>query len=175
MSKIHNCIIRGANAIYNQAANVSARGTDQDKSDFVNFAYQWALMLEEHHDGEEEVFFPEMNEKAGVPGLMDGNVAEHAVFHDGLVAYKTYLESVRAKREEFDGEKLKGIMDGFMPDLQTHLHNEIDTLVDMVKYEDKCDWVAWFDSRMGGMMREHMKSGEYRVSFAVFERLRESC
>lgn len=123
-------------------------------------------MLEEHHDGEEEIFFPEMNEKTGVPGLMDGNVAEHAVFHDGLVAYKAYLESVLAKREEFDGGKLRGIMDGFMADLTSHLHNEIDSLVGLQKYEGICDWVAWFEGKMGGIIRGHMKNGEYRVSYA---------
>ncbi|QLI65586.1 uncharacterized protein G6M90_00g005440 [Metarhizium brunneum] len=73
------CIPRGANTVYNQAVNVSADGTARDKADFANFAYQWALMLEGHHNGEEV--------KTGVPGLVNGNVAEHAEFHDGLVTY----------------------------------------------------------------------------------------
>lgn len=65
---------------------MSADGTARDKADFANFAYQWALMLEGRHDGG-EVVFPGMNEKTGVPGLVNGNVAEHAEFHDGLVTH----------------------------------------------------------------------------------------
>lgn len=84
--QIPSCILRGANTVYNQAVNVSADGTARDKADFANFAYQWALMLEGHHNGEETVFSG-MNEKTGVPGLVNGNVAEHAEFHDGLVTY----------------------------------------------------------------------------------------
>lgn len=37
-------------------------------------------------------------------------------------------------------------MDGFMPVLETHLHNDIDTFAGLAKYEDKCDWVVWFGS-----------------------------
>ncbi|KAF5133487.1 hypothetical protein E5D57_004111 [Metarhizium anisopliae] len=77
--QISSCILRGANAVYNQAVSVSADGTARDKADFANFAYQWARMLEGHHNGEEV--------KTGVPGLVNGNVAEHAEFHDGLVTY----------------------------------------------------------------------------------------
>jgi hypothetical protein len=95
---------------------------------------------------------------------MDGNVAEHVVFHDGLVSYKTYLEGVLAQRESFDGAKLKDIMDGFVPDLTRHLHNEIDSLVGMVSYEDKCDWAGWFKGRMGAMIRGQMQDGQFRVS-----------
>lgn len=29
---------------------------------------------------------------------------------------------------------------------QSHLHNEIDMFVVLAKYEDKCDWMAWFGS-----------------------------
>lgn len=37
--QIPSCILRGANAAYNQAVNVSTDGTARDKADFANFAY----------------------------------------------------------------------------------------------------------------------------------------
>lgn len=54
--QIPSCILCGANTVYNQAVNVSTDGTARDKDDFANFAYQWALMLEGHHNGKEVVF-----------------------------------------------------------------------------------------------------------------------
>ncbi|KAK2616425.1 hypothetical protein QQS21_000667 [Conoideocrella luteorostrata] len=161
MSIMHNCILRGANAIYNQAGNMSG-GTARDVADFTHFAYQWSLFVKDHHDAEEEIIFPEMNKKAGVEGLMDANVAEHRIFHDGLVRYMGYLEDVMHQRERYDETALVGIMDGFMPALHGHLQREIDYLVRLEEYDDRCDWRAWFEGMMGGFMRENMKDGEYR-------------
>lgn len=163
MSQVHNAIIRGVNAVYLQCVNVSKRGTDIDKADFVNFAYQWSQMIDDHHTMEEEMFFPEMNELAGVPGLMDGNVEEHKTFHDGLDVYTSYLKGVLDGKESYDGEKLKAILDGFLPTLHSHLVNEVDHLVSLETYDDKCDWAAWFSKRIGDIMSGKMKKAEFRV------------
>lgn len=164
MTIVHNAIIRGINAVYNQARNVSAKGTAKDKLDFANFAYKWAMILQEHHDVEEEKVFPRINEVTGVPGLMDANVDEHKAFHDGFEVYIEYLDKVRAEKEEFDGERLVSIIDSFAPVLRDHLENEIDSLLALDKYSDKCDWGKWFKQIVDEIVTTAMKRSEYRVS-----------
>lgn len=97
----------------------------------------------EHHDNEEELFFPRLEELVGVPGLMTSNVEQHVAFHDGLETLQAYLGAVEAGEDKFDGKRLRGIIDSFMPVLTEHLHDEIKTLVALDKYEDKCDWEGW--------------------------------
>ncbi|KPM34882.1 hypothetical protein AK830_g11694 [Neonectria ditissima] len=164
MCIVHNVLIRGLNAVYNQARNVTTRGTAKDKSDFTNFAHGWSVMLEEHHHTEETAIFPEINELTGVPGLMDGNVDEHKAFHDGLLAYTGYLDKVRNGTEELDGDKLNSIIDSFAVVLRDHLENEIDTLLGLEKYEDKCDWGVWFKAAIDKITIPAMKNSEYRTN-----------
>lgn len=42
-------------------------------------------MLNEHHDGEEEILFPSLETRVGVPDLMKANVDEHEVFHEEVL------------------------------------------------------------------------------------------
>jgi hemerythrin-like domain-containing protein len=164
MTIVHNCLIRGINAVYLQCVNVSKLGTAKDKLDFANFAYQWAEIVNEHHGIEETALFPSINEITGVPGLMDGNIDEHKEFHHGLEVYTAYLGKVKAGEEEFDGNKLKAMIDEFMPTLRTHLDHEIDTLLLLEKYADKVDWFVWFEKQMGEVLGNMMKVAEYKVS-----------
>ncbi|KAH7198336.1 uncharacterized protein B0J16DRAFT_330264 [Fusarium flagelliforme] len=162
MTVVHNLFLRGINAIYVQAVNVAERGTAKDKSDFANFAWSWSQEVLEHHDVEESRIFPEINELAGVPGLMDANIEEHHLFHTGLDKFREYVDKLRKEEEELDGEKLKGIIDSFMPVLRTHLENEIDTLVGLEKYADRCDWGAWFQKVAQDLGAQGMKSASHR-------------
>jgi hypothetical protein len=164
MTIVHNCVIRGINAIYLQAAKVAAAGTPEDKLDFVNFALRWARMLDEHHRSEEEEIFPQVNKLAGVSGLMDANVDEHTMFHDGLSDFMTYLGSIIREEDVLDAEKLNGLIDSFMPALREHLRNEVLTLKALDKYEDTTDWMAWFKKTADGLVMRQMKSRVFRVS-----------
>ncbi|GKT62139.1 hemerythrin HHE cation binding domain-containing protein [Colletotrichum tofieldiae] len=141
MTMIHNLIIRILNTVYLQCVNVEK--SPGDVQDFVAYAIEWAKMVEEHHHTEEETVFPQVEQLAGVPGLMQTNVAQHEAFHDGLHAYMGYLEKVQKGEEAYSGERLKGIIDSFMPILRQHLSDEIDTLVKLGDYDR--DWDAWFE------------------------------
>ncbi|KAM0552693.1 hypothetical protein ACHAPJ_007790 [Fusarium lateritium] len=163
MSAVHNLLIRGINAIYLQAVNVAQRGTKKDKLDFSNFCWVWSEELQEHHNIEETMIFPEINELAGIPDLMDANVEEHKMFHDGLDSFRKYIDTIRKEEEELDGEKLREIIDSFMPILRTHLENEIGTLVGLEKYADKCDWGAWFGKKAGEVASKHIGHSSYRT------------
>lgn len=168
MSMVHNVILRGINAIYNQALGVSARGTAKDKMDFAQFGQRWGEMVGQHHDSEEQMLFPEINEMTKSPGLMDANVNEHQLFHTGLDEFMGYLKTVTDGEVEFDGEKLRAIVDTFMPQLRDHLENEIDTLVELSKWDKEVDWVAWMNGNTQKIVMKNMKSPVFRVSQACF-------
>ena len=164
MCIVHNAIIRGGNAIYLQCVNVGARGSAQDKLDFAHFTHAWFDMVVEHHRGEEEDVFPEINELAGQPGLMDVNVGEHATFHEGLERLAEHVGRVRKGEAELDGAKMRAIMDDFAAPLAAHLDGEIDTLVALEAYSDKCDWEAWGKKTMDHIIGELMKKPGFKVS-----------
>ncbi len=166
MALVHNTFIRGINAIYLQCVNVGKRGTPKDQLDFANFARQWSKFINEHHHMEESDVFPGINEVCGVPGLMDTSVEEHQAFHDGLERYETYLDGVIADEDQYDGDKLKGIIESFMPALELHLSNEIQTLMRLSKFEDKVDWPHWFETVVEVHAKRLLNDPKYKVSRA---------
>jgi hemerythrin-like domain-containing protein len=161
---VHNLMIRGINCVHRQALRVSNEGTAQDKLDFANFAFQWSRTLHHHHDLEETVIFPRFAKEAGEPDLMTGPLAEHREFDEGLERYEAYLTEVKEGREELNGAKLLGIVDEVMPVIHRHLSNEIDTLLDLKRFEDKVDWMAIFEEVVGASASRDMKQSWYRVS-----------
>ncbi|KAG7043769.1 hemerythrin HHE cation binding domain-containing protein [Colletotrichum scovillei] len=144
MTIIHNLILRIINTVYLQCINVEK--SPNDVQDFVSYAIEWSKMVEEHHETEETDVFPEIEQLAGVPGLMRANVAQHEAFHDGLHAYMGYLDKVQKGEEAYSGEKLKGIIDSFMPVLREHLSDEIDSLLRLNEYDR--NWDEWYEKLM---------------------------
>ncbi|KAF3767739.1 hypothetical protein M406DRAFT_41495 [Cryphonectria parasitica EP155] len=138
---LHNIIIRGINSIYLQCVNVGR--SPESVPDFVEYARLWQHPVHEHHDNEETIVFPRIEDLVGAPGLMTPNVEQHAAFHGGLDAFSTYIESVKNGSAKYDGGKIREIIDSFMPVLREHLYDEIQTLLALDRYEDKCDWAAW--------------------------------
>lgn len=165
MTIIHNVIIRGVNAIYLQCINVGERGTEKDKIDFANFAARWSELVHEHHHAEEESFFPGINKLTETPGLMDGNVAEHEQFNAGLEEFERHISAVADGKEPYDGPKIKDLIDSFMPVLNNHLASEIETLLQLNKWDDKIPWKKWFEEEIGGKAKAMMAEQRYRVSF----------
>ena len=163
MSFVHNLLIRGISAIYVQCVNVATRGSAQDKLDFVNFAKAWSNFIHEHHEFEETVAFPDINRVTGQDGLMDANIEEHEVFHAGLHEFQEYIRNVQAEKIELDGARMRLIIDGFMPVLRKHLENEIYTLIDLQKFEDKVDWSKWFAKMLERAMSNTMKDPKFKV------------
>jgi len=137
MVLVHNMLLRGINSIYRQA--VAVERTPERVRDFVGYAAVWADTVEEHHGGEETVVFPELERRLGLPGLMDGNVAQHRAFHAGLEAYAAYTAAVLAGDEVYDGVRFRALIDSFMPVLREHLSDEIDTLLRLDEHDDKTD------------------------------------
>ena len=133
MSLIHNTILRGLNVLYNQCLAVKTDTTDA--RDFLVFGQVFYEALHGHHQLEETFFFPELEKITGVKGLMDGNVQQHKDFEQGLERFREYVFKTNAN--VYDGVALKTILDDFGPILQKHLHEEIDTLLDLAPYDSQ--------------------------------------
>lgn len=130
MTCVHNCFIRGINAIYLQAPYI----TQADAKSFCNYAAVWSKMIHIHHHEEESIFFPEVEKMANEEGLMAGNVEQHHAFHDGLENYQAFVDGVLSGKDVYDGKKLVSIIDSFGGILTQHLTDEIPTLLGLKKF-----------------------------------------
>jgi len=136
MANVHNALLRGLNSIYLQAPHISQPA---DIMDLMLYTKAWADTVFHHHSGEEKLFFPVLSElarEAGLgPDVMEGNVAQHHAFEEGIKETMKWCEDVRSGEKEFDAKVLIGLIDSFAPVLCQHLHDEIETLIKL----EKCD------------------------------------
>ena len=131
MALSHNVILRGINASYNQCLSVKAKTTEA--TDFLIFNQCIFEVIKTHHDIEERYMFPAIEKYTSVVGIMDQNVQEHRAFHHGLDKFRQYVYETDANR--YDGKTLQAIIDEFGKPLETHLHNEIPTLLSLKEYD----------------------------------------
>jgi hypothetical protein len=138
MGVVHNFFLRGLNSIYLQAPYVHPA----DYADFVAYASCFYPSVFHHHDGEETRVFPQIEALVGQPGVMDINVEQHKVFHDGMENMRDYLSSLAGKESEFDGKKLVAIIDSFGPALHEHLVAEVQFIDDLRRFGDRLTGIA---------------------------------
>jgi len=140
MALAHNIMVRNLNAIYLQAQGVSK---PSDITDFIVFCQMVYETIHHHHHLEETIFFPMVANYTGVQGIMDGNLEQHHAFEDGLNKFKDYIYGTTF--EQYDGKVLKEIIDTFGPALETHLADEIQTLLGLEKYGGERLLNVWHD------------------------------
>src|ERR1700761_5248014 len=138
MVRAHNSFIVGFNAIVLQGPNVK---DPKDKDDFMYFCYALVDAIHHHHSIEESTLFPQIEKIANKPGLMEKNVAQHESFHKGLDEFKNYV--TKTKGADVEWNKLKKIVDSFVPQLMMHLNDEIIALRSLREYDSKELWEAW--------------------------------
>ncbi|CAN8103979.1 unnamed protein product [Discula destructiva] len=131
MALVHNVLIRAFNSIHIQATKVRA----EDVVDFLGYCIAWHKMLQGHHDGEEEVFFPGIEKATGVKGIMDSQVDEHAAFSEGLKKFKDYIDACLADPSQYAGHELVKIMDTFGEVLAVHLASEPPKIATLSQYD----------------------------------------
>ncbi|KAK0611974.1 hypothetical protein B0T14DRAFT_441033 [Immersiella caudata] len=124
MALVHNLIIRSINSIALQAPHI----TPPDMLPFCRYILTFYSFLHIHHTSEEDSFFPAVEKMAGEKGVMDVNVEQHKVFEKGVEELRGYVEGVLAGREEWNGGKVVGLVEGFGGSLVKHLGEEIATL-----------------------------------------------
>ena len=136
MALAHNGIIRGLNSIYRQATNIPREDLGTVK-DFLTYCQCWCESMHHHHDAEEKEFFPSIERISGVEGLMVRNVEQHRAFTPGFEQFQTYAETCPV--QDYDGQKIKSLIEGFAEPLTRHLHDEIDTLRALDKYDSEAE------------------------------------
>lgn len=138
MSHVHNTLVRGLNSIYLQGPHVRS---PTDIRDFLFFCAAWVKTIEHHHDTEERVLFPAIEELTEKPDLMEGNHQQHEAFTPGL---NSLLQSAQnTNPEDYKWDSLKAIIDGFAPSLMEHLVDEIDTLLHLETYDSAKLMQVW--------------------------------
>ncbi|KAK9422665.1 putative hemerythrin hhe cation binding domain-containing protein [Seiridium unicorne] len=151
MIVIHNCLIRSINAIYLQCINIEK--SPQDIPDFLAYCSVWGKFVHEHHKGEEDCVFPDIEQKTGVAGLMAGNIAQHDAFHEGVEQYEAYVEEVKSGRTQYDGRRFRGIIESFGPTLHQHLVEEIPTLLSLKQYSEQVDWAGYWQKKSAEIIK----------------------
>ena len=136
MAHAHNVILRGLNAIYQQAPHVPTSNTPiykpRDVKDLLFYVRSWTKTVEHHHDTEETCMFPELAGFAGKPGLMDGPKHQHEEFTPGLDKLLQYATNTKPDAYRWTGRGgMKEIIDGFGASLTKHLNEEIDTILSL--------------------------------------------
>jgi len=145
MACAHNGMLRGLNSVYQQCIFVHEA---KDIEDLLLYTKFWCDWIDEHHEGEETIFFPQVEIVTGVEGLMAKNVAQHHAFLPGLQKLKKYTSETKAGN--YTGEELRRVVDEFGAMLTRHLTEEIATLLDLEAYDAKALKVAYveFDEAM---------------------------
>jgi hemerythrin-like domain-containing protein len=156
MACAHNALLRGLNSIYQQCPFVSS---PTDIKDLLTYTTFWCSWIREHHEGEETLLFPALEEGTGVKGLMEKNVEQHHAFMSGFRELETWVKEVKV--EEYDGGKLRGIIDQFGEKLTEHLSEEITTLLELKEYDGVGIMKAF------GVFDKAMQQGE-KVSYSTF-------
>ncbi|KAJ2919896.1 hypothetical protein MD484_g611, partial [Candolleomyces efflorescens] len=121
MSVVHNVLIRSLNALWHNAALVSAKDTPA----FVGYALLVLSAIHSHHETEEKIMFPAFS---GTGIAMEENIEQHKAFHDGMEAFERYLEQVKNKELLYDAVKTRELLKVFADPLVHHLHDEISTI-----------------------------------------------
>ena len=132
MALAHNGVIRGLNSIYLQSTKLPPNDIIVAQ-DFLTFCQCWSESMHHHHDAEEKEFFPSIEAISGIEGLMNQNVEQHRAFTPGFERFEEYCRT--CPPAEYDGQKLKSLVEGFAEPLTQHLYDEIDTLRALDKYD----------------------------------------
>jgi hemerythrin-like domain-containing protein len=134
MDNVDNGLIRSLNSMYLQASYVTE---DADIQDLLQFAIFWESWIEKHHLGEEKLVFPDVARIIGQKDIMDTNIERHHAFLSGMQGFLAYVKECKNGNsvEKYDRVKFMQLIDSFGPLLAKHLADEIETLLELEKYE----------------------------------------
>ena len=125
MALAHNGILRGLNSIYLQATHIPRQDLDAIR-DFLIYCQCWCESMHHHHDAEETVFFPDIELISDVRGVMERNVEQHRAFTPGFDRFQEYSRTCLP--QDYDGWKIRSLIESFAEPLTQHLYDEIETL-----------------------------------------------
>jgi hemerythrin-like domain-containing protein len=135
MAQVHNIMIRGLNSMLIQAPFISS---PIDTKDFVDYALSFCVLIHEHHNTEEVLVSPLIEDATGLPGIMDKIVVQHEAFIPKLHDFKNYLVQIKLGVRKYDAKKFVALLNSFAGLMVEHLTEEVLMLVEMEKYA--IDW-----------------------------------
>lgn len=91
--------------------------------------------MHHHHEAEEQIFFPSVEQVTGVPGIMERNKEQHRAFTPGFDRFQEYART--CPPHEFEGTKVKRLVEDFAEPLTLHLRDEIETLKALDAYDSE--------------------------------------
>jgi hypothetical protein len=140
MAEFHNTLISAYNAAYSQALGV--KSGSQDAADLLLYCQIICELTHEHHDWEEKCYFPAIGQFSGEPDIMGSNVEEHGAFEHSLGEFNAWV--LETKKEDYDGQKLKMLLEALVPTLGQHFQSEPPTFY-RLKHLDSDGLKAVFD------------------------------
>jgi hypothetical protein len=81
MALAHNVFIRGLNSIYLQAPHIKP----SEAPSFISYSLCLYESLNAHHEMEETVLFPGIEEKTGEKGIMDMDIKQHRMLPPSVI------------------------------------------------------------------------------------------
>ncbi|KAF2480930.1 hypothetical protein BDY17DRAFT_202700 [Neohortaea acidophila] len=148
MTHAHNAVIRGLNAIVQQAPHVpdatDKAYNERDVKDLLFYVKSWTKMVNHHHWVEESFIFPEIEKIPGCSGMTKDPRHQHDLFHPGMDRLLAYAESTKPAEYRWNGDDgMKEIIDSFAQYLTDHLHAEIDVFLGMKDVDSASLRRAW--------------------------------
>ena len=136
MALAHNGILRGLNSIYLQAPHLpDDKDRDATIRDFLTYCQCWCESMHHHHKAEETVFFPSIEQVSNVPGIMENNIEQHRAFTPGFDRFQEHART--CVPSDYDGRKIRSLIEAFAEPLTQHLRDEIETLRALDKYDSE--------------------------------------
>ncbi|PBK97647.1 hypothetical protein ARMGADRAFT_921486 [Armillaria gallica] len=120
MAIVHNCYLRGFNSAYINAPKV----TPEDETSFMGYCLAMTQALKEHHDTEEAIVFPVLEQKLD----MHSNEEQHEAFLPQMIKFDEYCMRVQTKQEKYDVTKFRTLLRSFADGCAQHLLDEIPTI-----------------------------------------------
>ncbi|PSR83537.1 hypothetical protein PHLCEN_2v5691 [Hermanssonia centrifuga] len=107
---------------YEKIVTLLADPPQNDIKNFLGYCEAWALSVVDHHDSEELVVFPFLNQK------MDFSREEeqHKVIHDTLEKLLAIIQSAKEKPAQFKPDEMRELMVNFKEPLVVHLDEEVE-------------------------------------------------
>ena len=127
MALTHNTMLRGLNAIYHQAPFVQP--STKAASDLLLYCSVAYDFIHSHHTMEENTYFPAIEAACNIPGLMSENVKQHQELEAGLTALQRYARETPVSA--YSSDHLRRLIDDMAGPLETHLHEEIPSILDL--------------------------------------------
>ncbi|KAF9469573.1 hypothetical protein BDZ94DRAFT_1151020 [Collybia nuda] len=93
-----------------------------DLQNFLGYCEAWAVSIEVHHDSEEKVVFPFLNQKMD----FSGEIEQHKAIHDTLDKILATIHDARTDPSKFDATKMNALMLEFKDPLFSHLDEEVE-------------------------------------------------